>query len=56
LAVYEHGAVLTYDREHLHDQYGMLGDQPVDDSEPGMTEITALEFETCWSKVVSINR
>jgi hypothetical protein len=51
LVIYENGTVLKYDSENLDDEYGGLGDQPVDTEEFASLKIDADEFEQLWSKI-----
>lgn len=56
LEIYASGDALAYDGEHVDDEYGGLGDQPLDDEEWLAFEITAEEFETAWNRVKPRNR
>ena len=56
LEIYSSGDVLAYDRKHAHDEYGGLGDQPLDDEEWTAFEITADEFVSAWTSVKPRNR
>jgi hypothetical protein len=47
---YEHGPVLKYDANHREDQYGALGDQPIDREDFAAYEITAEEFSAAWAR------
>lgn len=46
---YEHGPVLKYDAEHMEDEYGALGDQPIDRDEFSTFEVAKEEFEDAWA-------
>jgi hypothetical protein len=48
IEVYENGPVLKYDRDHLDDEYGGLGDQPLDFAEFAQFEIASDVFEAAW--------
>jgi hypothetical protein len=48
--------VLFYDREHLNDEYGGLGDQPLDPDEFEEFRISAGEFEFEWTAQKAMNR
>ena len=56
LEIYSSGDVLAYDRAHLDDEYGGLGDQPLADQEWNAFEITAEEFENAWRQARPRNR
>jgi hypothetical protein len=56
IETYANGTVLTYDRVHLHDRHGGLGDQPVDADDFAPYEISAGEFEVAWLTARSLNR
>ena len=45
---YEDGHVLVYDAAHAEDEYGGLGDQPLDRHELAAFEITRDEFFAAW--------
>jgi hypothetical protein len=46
---YENGPVLKYDANHREDQYGGLGDQPIDRDDFAAYEITAEAFSAAWA-------
>jgi hypothetical protein len=46
---YENGPVLKYDANHPEDEYGGLGEKPIDRHEFGAFEITAEEFSAAWA-------
>lgn len=48
LEVYETGPTLAYDESHIDDDYGGLGDQPLDMSDFASYEITEAEFVDSW--------
>ena len=58
MEVYESGAVLQYDQQHLDDRFGMLTDQPFD--APGfagpLDAITREDFERAWASHTPTNR
>lgn len=56
LEVYESGDTLAYDEALLDDEYGGLGDQPLDLREWHDFEITPQEFEIAWSTAKPRNR
>jgi hypothetical protein len=56
LEVYESGDCLAYDATHLDDEYGGLGDQPLDGAEWDDFAIRADEFEAAWSRSRPRNR
>jgi hypothetical protein len=56
LVVYSSGDTLAYDREHLDDEYGGLGDQALEGDEWSGLEITADEFEAAWKSAKPRNR
>lgn len=47
---YENGQVLKYDANHQEDQYGGLGDLPIDRDDFAAYEITAEEFVAAWAR------
>ena len=49
IEVYENGPTLKYDASHIEDEYGALGDQPLDLSEFSAFEISQEEFVVAWS-------
>ena len=51
IIVYENGIVLKYDSENPDDEYGGLGDQPVDTKEFASFKINVEEFENIWHKI-----
>lgn len=53
--VYDSGVVLTYDRSHDHDEFGGLGDQPIDADDFASFEILGEEFDAAWART-SLNR
>jgi hypothetical protein len=56
LEVYESGDSLAYDATHVADEYGGLGDQPVEGAEWERFEILAVEFEAAWQAAIRRNR
>lgn len=46
---YENGRVLKYDAEHVEDEYGALGEKPIDREEFAPFEVTKEAFEKAWS-------
>jgi hypothetical protein len=62
IEIYEHGAVLRYDRRHFHDQYGGLADQrfarTAEEFESEWTEFELQEskFEQVWASQKAVNR
>ena len=56
LEIYSSGDALAYDRQHLDDEYGGLGDQPLDIEEWVTFEVTSQEFETAWTAAKPRNR
>ncbi|NVB81258.1 MAG: hypothetical protein HOV81_22875 [Kofleriaceae bacterium] len=57
LEVYSSGDVLAYDREHWSDEYGGLGDQPLDEDDEWLAcTSTAEEFEAAWASAKPRNR
>jgi hypothetical protein len=56
IEIYDGGQVLFYDREHLDDGHGGLGDQPLDPEESEECRISAAEFEHEWSTRKTTNR
>jgi hypothetical protein len=56
IELYANGSVLTYDRVHLHDRYGMLSDKALDVDDFAPYEIASGEFEDTWSTLRSVNR
>lgn len=46
---YASGTVLKYDAGHIEDEFGGLGDQPLDGDEFAEFEISKEEFEAAWS-------
>jgi hypothetical protein len=55
IEIYDGGQVLFYDRQHMNDEYGMLGDQPLDADEFEPFKITQAEFEHAWSTRKPLN-
>jgi hypothetical protein len=52
--VYDSGVRLRYDRNHLSDEFGMLGEGRLQDMDiPGAEELTAEQFEAVWESVKS---
>src|SRR4051794_23727124 len=49
LELYRDGTVLAYHRTHLHDDFGMLADQPFELDDFAAFEITQAEFEAVWA-------
>jgi hypothetical protein len=56
IEVYENGNVLTYDNSHIGDNFGMLCDQKIGDSDMIEFEISKAEFEQIWLTRTPINR
>lgn len=56
IEVYENGTVLFYDQTHFSDQYGMLNDQPIDEEEMKIFEITKDEFQSELEQRKPINQ
>jgi hypothetical protein len=56
LEVYENGNVLSYDGSHNVDDFGMLCDQRISDSNIQEFEISQGEFEEVWQTKTPINR
>jgi hypothetical protein len=56
LELYESGDSLGYDGTHLNDEYGGLGDQPLEGAEWDAFEISADEFESAWTGAKLRNR
>ena len=54
--IYDGGAVLVYDESHANDTYGMLSDQPIDSTVPGVQSITEEEFEHLTASLKPLNR
>lgn len=50
IELYDNGNALQYSSEHLADEYGMLGDQPLPEAEFRQFEITGAEFDGAWQK------
>ncbi len=55
IQVYESGQLLLYDRQHPHDEYGMLPDQPFDPEYFAPYLITPDEFEQHWRPDLATN-
>jgi hypothetical protein len=54
---YANGTCLTYDRDHIEDQYGGLAEKPLDPDDLKQFQLfSAVEFETIWSSVQPLNR
>jgi hypothetical protein len=53
---YENGRTLRYDEQHLHDEYGGLGDQALEMAEFAPFEIDAETFEAAWTRADPKNR
>ena len=51
---YESGALLRYDAEDRHDEYGGLAEEPLDLSESGYREILEQEFERVWNGAIKV--
>jgi hypothetical protein len=56
IEVYENGNVLTYDSNHLADNFGMLCDQRLSDGNLEEFEISKAEFDQVWFTKTPINR
>lgn len=56
LELYENGKALAYDTAHADDEFGGLGDQPLDLQEFAPFEITKAQFEQAWSTAQPVNR
>ncbi len=58
IEVYEGGQALKYDKGHLEDAYGGLGEGALDLGRDGFLpfEIDATEFERAWQTTKAINR
>jgi hypothetical protein len=46
---YDNGPVLRYDADNVEDEYGGLGEHPLDSDEFAAFEITAEEFAAAWN-------
>lgn len=55
IEIYDGGQTLFYDRQHLKDRYGGLGDQALDADEFEPFKITRSEFEHEWSARKPLN-
>lgn len=57
---YDNGNILKYDTQHLSDEFGFLADQaveePRDDDEIKVSEITQKEFEGIWNSTTAFNK
>jgi hypothetical protein len=51
MAIYESGQVLKYDVDFSDDEFGGLGDQPLDEEDFKAFSITKEEFETTWKEL-----
>lgn len=51
IQVYERGQVLKYSTDFLEDDFGGLGDQPLDEEEFSNFSIKKEEFETAWQEL-----
>ncbi len=59
IEVYDNGNVLTYDEQHLNDEFGFLAEKSIDIEdlkESNTLEISKAEFEEKWSTLKSLNR
>ncbi len=56
IQIYENGNVLSYDRNHLDDLYGGLGDQALNLDEFEQFEIDESEFNKILKTAIPINR
>jgi hypothetical protein len=56
MEVYDSGAVLQYDQQHIDDRFGMLTDQPFDAEGFPCSQITADEFLSMWKAYAPANR
>ena len=56
LELYENGTVLKYDKSHLHDEFGALGDQPLELDEFASYEISESAFREAWAGHEARNR
>jgi hypothetical protein len=56
LEQYEGGPILKYDETHLDDEFGGLGEKPLDLEEFAAFEIDRAEFEVIWSSLAAKNR
>lgn len=50
VVAYEKGPTFRYDQEHLDDDFGSLGDQPLDEAEFAPFAIPAAEFDSAWDR------
>ncbi|OUL34153.1 hypothetical protein BV372_14445 [Nostoc sp. T09] len=56
IEIYENGNILSYDRSHLTDDYGMLCDKQFNEEDLLEFAITKAEFEQIWNTKIPINR
>ncbi len=59
IEVYDNGNVLTYDEQHLDDEFGKLGEKQIEFQElkeSNVLEISKDEFEEKWSTLKALNR
>jgi hypothetical protein len=54
ITVFSNGNVLKYDLDHREDEFGSLGDQPVQ-LQNGVSEMPEDDFEFKWSTTAAIN-
>ena len=57
IELYQNGNVLKYDKRHLFDKFGMLADQPIENSmkDSKASEISKNDFEEIWISYSAIN-
>jgi hypothetical protein len=56
IEIYASGDVLTYDRNHIEDDYGGLSEAALDDPEWDAFEISSADFERVWESAKPRNR
>jgi hypothetical protein len=57
IEIYSNGNVLQYDKEHIGDQYGGLGDQALDEKcISSLLKIDQNEFEEIWHSRKPFNK
>ena len=56
IEVYASGTILKYDAHHNDDEFGGLGDQPLDADEFRPYDISAAAFVSAWARGPSLNR
>jgi hypothetical protein len=55
LEVYDNGNRICYDQQQMHDEYGMLADQPLDAEGFASYSISKAEFDDAWNSGKAMN-